>query len=70
MRTNSIVGVLGSDELPEVGENAIVMNDKPLDNKNANVRAFSTSLIESYEDTDLGRKLTTETGSVYLIEEV
>ena len=70
MRTNSIVGVLGSDELPEVGENAIVMNGKPLDNKNANVRAFSTSLIESYEDTDLGRKLTTETGSVYRIEEV
>ena len=70
MRTNTVIGVLSGGRLPEVGENAIVVNGKPLDNKNANVRAFSTSLIESYEDTDLGRKLTTETGSVYLIEEV
>ena len=48
MRTNTIVGVLGGEKLPEIGENAVVVNARPLEDPTANIRAFSTSLIESY----------------------
>lgn len=68
MRTNTIVGELLGGVFPEVGEYPMIVNGKPLNNPNGeNMRAFNTSRLVSYEDTDEGRKFTTESGSVYLI---
>lgn len=73
LRTSSITGnilIHGTKEerLPEVGEYPIIYNGKPLDNPEATGRMVNTSLIVSYEDTEKGREVVTESGSRYLFE--
>lgn len=70
MRTDTIVGTLIGGVLPEIGEYPVVMNSTPLEDPEANARMFNTSPVVSYEDSDSGRQFTTESGSVYLIEEI
>ena len=70
MRTDTMIGTLLTKELPEVGEAPIIINGRPLDNPNASSRLFNTSRLVSYEDTDEGRKFTTESGSVYIIKKI
>jgi len=68
MRTQTMVGELISGVLPEVGDVPYIVNGRPLNSPNGeNMRAFNTSPLASYEDTDEGRLFTTESGSVYLI---
>lgn len=73
LRTSSITGnilIHGTNEerLPEVGEFPIIYNSKPIDNPEATGRMVNTSVIVSYEDTEEGREVVTESGSRYLFK--
>jgi hypothetical protein len=76
MRTSTIIGKMlvggaknkQKDRMPEVGEYPVIINGCPLDKTKGNARMFNTSPIKSYTDIESGRQITTESGSVYLIE--
>ena len=71
MRTDSITGQLVGDRWPEEGEIVVILNSDPLNSENGeNMRMFNTSRIKSISPSGVPRVITTETGSVYLMEEV
>ena len=76
LRTETVTGTLliartnpVQSRLPEVGEQPIVYNDKPVGTKQGeNGRMFNTSPIVKVYDVDGGRQITTESGSIYFLE--
>ena len=75
LRSNSVtgmiyIGISGLSRFPEVGEVPFILNNRPLNKNNGeNMRGVNTSPIVSYEDTEKGREVVTESGSKYLFEE-
>lgn len=63
-----IVGSVNQSRLPEVGEQPVITNAKPVENMAAAGRMLNTSKVSKYYDVDGGRQITTESGSIYFIE--
>ena len=71
MRTDSITGLLVGRRWPEEGEVVVILNADPLGRENGeNMRQFNTSRVKSITPSGPQRTITTETGSVYSLEEV